>query len=126
MDIPYFMFQNIEKMAHYVNKKPYPQQLNMIYHFSMIKIIVLHQLNLLNIPWETFIYHEVFKGPQISSSVHQKQGEPSGHEQVKKTETVEVPVFVTYERGTRRLFAATRWVLSPQGAEGALPSSSAK
>lgn len=108
MDIPYFMFQNIERMAHYVKKKPYPQQLNNIYHFFLIKVIVLHQLNLLNIPWETFISHEVFKGPQIFSSVHQEEGGPSGYEQVKEIETIGMPVFVTYERGTRRLFAAVR------------------
>jgi hypothetical protein len=77
MNIPYFMFRNIEKMAHIVKKKPYPQQLNSIYHYSLIKIIVLHQLNLLNMPWETFISHEMFKGPQIFSSVHHEEGGPS-------------------------------------------------
>jgi len=108
MDLPFFMFQNIEKIVHYVKKKPYPYQMNSIYHFSLINIIVLHQLNRLNIPWEAFISHEVFKGPQIFSSVHQEEGGPSGHEQVKETETLGVPVFVTYERGTKRLFASAR------------------
>ena len=56
--------------------------------------------------------------------MHQEEGGPSRHEQAKETETVGVPVFVTYQRGTRRLFAATRSVLSPQGVEGVLPSSS--
>ena len=107
----------------FAKKKPYPQQLNNIYHFSLIKIVVLHQLNQLGMPWETFISHEVFKGPQIFSSVHQEEGEPSGHEQAKEAETFGVPVFVTYERGTRGLFVATRWVLSPQGVEGVSPSS---
>ena len=65
MNIPYFMFKNIEKMAFIVKKKPYPQQLTSIFHYSLIKIIVLHQLNLLNMPWETFISNEMFKGPQI-------------------------------------------------------------
>ena len=108
MDLPFFMFQNIEKIAHYVKKKPYPQQMNRIYHFSLIKIIVLHQLNRLNIPWKTFISHEFFKGPQIFSSVHQEEGGPSRHEQVKETETVRVKMFVTYHRGTRRLFAVVK------------------
>lgn len=44
MNIPYFIFRNIEKMAHIVKRKPYPLQLNRIYHYSSIKIIVLHQL----------------------------------------------------------------------------------
>jgi len=110
-------------MAHYVKKKPYPQQLNSIYHFYVIKIIVLHELNLLNIPWETFISHEAFKVPQVFSSVHQEEGGPSGHDQVKENGTVGVPVFVTYERGTRKLFIAAMRVLSPQGVEGVSPSS---
>jgi len=89
-------------------RKPLTQQLNSIYHFSVIKIIVLHQLNQLGIPWETFISHEVFKGPKIISSVHQEEGEPSGHEQVKEAETFGVPMFLTYERGTRILFAVAK------------------
>lgn len=113
-------------MALYVKKKPYPQQLNNIFHYSLIKIIALHQLNLLNMPWETFISHEMFKDPQIFSSVHQEERGPSGHKKVKEIKTVGVPMFVTYQRGTRRLFAAARRVLSPQGVEGSLPSSSAK
>ena len=65
MNLPYFLFRNIDKIAYIVQKKPYPHQLNNIYHYSLIKIIVLHHLSLLNIPWENFIAHEMFKGPQI-------------------------------------------------------------
>ena len=108
MNIPYFIFRNIEKMAIIVKKKSYPQQLTNIYHFFVIKIIVLHQLNLLSMPWETFISHEMLKGPQVFSSVPQEEGGPSGQQKVQETETVGVPVFVTYERGTRKLFAAAR------------------
>ena len=126
MNLPYFMFRNIEKMAHIVQRKPYLQQLNSIYHYSLNKIIVLHHLSHLNMPWETFISHEMFKGAQISSSVHHEEGGPSSHEKVKETEIIGVPVFVKYKRGTRKLFVAARRVLSPQGVEGALPSSSAK
>ena len=86
MNIPYFMFKNIEKMAHIVNRKPYPQQLYNIFHYSLIKMIVLHQLNLLNMPWETSISLEMFKGTQIFSSLHHEEGGPSGHEMVKETE----------------------------------------
>ena len=58
------------------------------------------------------------------SSVHHEEGRPSGHEMVKETETAGGLVFVTYKRGTRKLFAAARKVLSPQGVEGVSPSSS--
>lgn len=99
--------------------KPYPHQLNSIYHFSVIKIVVLHQLTQLGVSWETFIAHECFKGPQIFSDP-QEEGEPSGQQKgpKSKTEEAHVPVFVTYERGTRMLFAAAKRVLSPQGVEG--------
>lgn len=78
MNLPYFICKNIEKMAHYGQRKPFPQQLNIIYHFSLIKIVVLHQLSLLNIPWDTFIAHEIFKGPQVIPSVPQE--ERGGHQ----------------------------------------------
>ena len=64
-------------------------------------------------PWETFISHEMFKGPQIFSLVHHEEGGPSSHEKVKETKTVGVLVFVTYKRGIRKLFVAARQVLSP-------------
>jgi len=35
-------------------------------------------------------------------------------------------VFVTYKKGTRKLFVAARQMLYPKGVEGDLPSSSAK
>lgn len=74
-------------------------------------------------PWETFISHEVFKGPQISPSVSQEEGGPSRQQGVQETETTGVPVFVTYERGTRKLFVAAERVLSAPGVEGVSPSS---
>lgn len=111
-------------MALIVKKKSYPQQLTSIYHYSLIQIIVLHQLNPINMPWETLISHEMLKGPQVFSSVPHQEGGPSGNEKVQETEIVGVPVFVIYERGTRKLFAAVRRVLSPQGVEGVSPSSS--
>jgi len=65
----------------------------------------------------------MFKGPQIFSLVHHEEGGPSSHEKVKETETIGVPVFVTYKRGTRKLFVGARRVLSPQGLKGVSPSS---
>ena len=44
MSIPYFICKNIERMIVLAKRKPYPQQLNSIYHFPVIKINVVHQL----------------------------------------------------------------------------------
>jgi len=41
LNIAYFLFRNIEKMAYIVQKKPYPQKMSSIYHYSLIKIIVV-------------------------------------------------------------------------------------
>ena len=57
-----------------------------IYHYSLIKMIVLHHLNLLNISWETFISNDIFNGPQIPPSVPQKAERPSNSVKVKKSE----------------------------------------
>ena len=58
----------------------------------------------------------------------QEMGAPYRHvetgEETKETRTVEVPVYLTYQRGTRKLFAATRKVFAPQDVEGTLPCSS--
>lgn len=90
---------------------------------------MLHHLSLLNIPLETFISHEIFRGPQIPPLVPQEARGPSSptktDEEAKETRTTEVLVFMTNQRGTRRLFAADRRVFSPRDVEGALPSSSA-
>ena len=50
----------------------------------------------------------------------QEEAGPSGQqkETESKTEEVHVPMFITYERGTRMLFSATKRVLSPPGVEG--------
>ena len=102
-----------------------------LYHYSLIKMIVLHHLSLLNISWETFIAHEIFRGPQISLPVSPESGGPSSSsqgktdEKAKETRATEVPgTYMTYQRGTRRLFAADRKVFAPQDVEGTLPSSS--
>ena len=47
------------------------------------------------------------------------------NEEAKDIRTTEVPVYMTYQRGTRRLFASNRKVFSPRDVEGTLPSSSA-
>lgn len=70
-------------------------------------------------PWETFIAHEIFKGPQIFAEPQEEVG-PSRkqREHESKTEETHIPVFITYEKGTRRLFAAAKRVLSPPRVEG--------
>jgi len=113
MNLPYFISRNIEKMATLVQRKPLRQQFSSLYHFSLIKIVVLHQLSLLSISWDTFISHEVFKSPQVTPSMFQKEGGPSNQPEVHETQTTGVLVFFTYEKGTRRLFAAAKRVLSP-------------
>lgn len=65
------------------------------------------------------------RGPQIFANP-QEEGGPSGQQKEHeiKTEDAHIPVFITYEKGTRRTFAAAKRVLSPPGVEGVLfPSS---
>lgn len=66
LDIPYYLFRSIEKMAYTVEGKRYEQQMNSLFHHSLIKIIVLHHLNQLNISWDTFIANNIFATPQAS------------------------------------------------------------
>lgn len=70
----------------------------------------------------------MLREPQIPSSMVKEIGLPSTHvetsEEHKETKTVEVPVFLTYQRGTKKLISATRKVFSPHDMEGTLPSSS--
>jgi len=74
----------------------------------LIKIVLLHQLSLLNVSWDDFISHEVFTNPQVTPSVFQEAGGPSNQQEVHETQTTSVPVFITYQKGRRRLFAATK------------------
>jgi len=95
INLPYFIFQNIEKMTTLVQRKLPQQQYNNIYHFALIKIVVLHQLDLLNISWEDFISHEDLTGPQEPPSVFHEAGEPSHQYDIHETKSTSVPVFVT-------------------------------
>ena len=60
MNLPYFMCWNIEKMTTLVQRKTPEQQYSSIYHFELIKIVVMHQLGSQEISWEDFISHEFF------------------------------------------------------------------
>ena len=117
MNISYFMYQNIKRMTTLVRKKTLEQQYNSIYHYVLIKIIVVHQLGLQGITWDDFISRDFFRASQ-----GHEIGVPS--HQYECHETTSVSVFITYQRGTRHLFAAAKRVLSPPGVEGAsLPTS---
>ena len=87
--------------------------------------MVVHQLGLQGISWEDFISHDFFTAPQVPLEVVHDVGEPSHQPEGHKIEPISVPVFVTYQRGTRVLFAAARRVLSPPRVEGVSLLSSA-
>ena len=106
MKIPYFMCRNIERMTTLVQKKTLEQQNNSIYHYALIKILVVHQLGLQGITWDDFISRDFFRASQGLSEVGHEMSGPS--HQYECHETVSVPVFITYQRGTRHLFAAEK------------------
>jgi len=98
------------------------QQFNNICHFALIKILVVHQLDLQGITWDDFISRDFFQASQGPSETRFETGGPS--HQYERRNTVIVLVFITYQRGTKQLFAAAKRVLSPLGVEGAsLPTS---
>ena len=77
MSIPYFMCQNIERMTTLVQKKTPEYQHNIIYHYVLIKIIVVHQLGLQGIAWEDFISHDFFTAHQPLPEIVHDVDEPS-------------------------------------------------
>ena len=98
------------------------QQLNSVYHFALIKILVVHQLGLQGITWDDFISCDLFSTSKVLSEVEHEIGGPS--HQYEHHETTTMQVFVTYQRGSWHSFAAAKRVLSPPGVEGAsLPAS---
>ena len=68
----------------------------------------MHQLGLQDISWEDFISNEFFIAPQVPSEAFHEAGEPSYQQEGHETQTASVSVFVTYQRGTRGLFAAAK------------------
>ena len=125
MSIPYFMYRNIERMTFLVQKKTPAQQHSSIYHYALIKIMVVHQLTQQGIAWEEFTSRDFFAAPQPPPEVVHDEGEPSPQFDIPETEHISAPVYVTYQRGHRALFAATRRVLSPPSVEGVSLTSSA-
>ena len=60
-----------------VQRKTPEQQYSSIYHFSLIKIVVMHQLGLQGISWEDFISNDFFTASQVPLEVFHEAGEPS-------------------------------------------------
>ena len=103
LNLPYFLFRNIEKMAHFVQNNPYPQKMSSLYYYSLIKMILLHDISLLNIFWEIFIAHDIFRRPQTPPLMPQVSWGPSSssqvktNDEVKETRATEVPrTYMTY------------------------------
>ena len=63
LHIPYYLFRSIEKMAYIVKTRDYKQKMQSLFHHSLIKMVVMHQLQQENIPWDTLITNEVFTTP---------------------------------------------------------------
>ena len=108
MSIPYFMYRTIERMTFLVQKKTPAQQHRSIYHYALIKIVVVHQLTQQGITWEDFISRDLFTAPQPPPEIVHDAGEPSHQLDIPEIEHISAPLFVTYQRGHRALFAATR------------------
>jgi len=90
------MCRNIEKMTTLVQKKTPQQQYNNIYHFALIKIVVMHQLGSQDISWEDFISHELLTSPQVPPIALHETGGPSHQQESHDIQAASAPVFVTY------------------------------
>ena len=64
LHFPYFLYRSIDNMSYIVQKRPPSQQIQSLFHHSLINMVVLHQSEQQGIPWEVFITHEVFTNPQ--------------------------------------------------------------
>ena len=60
LNLPFFLHRSIENMASTIQKRPPSQQTACLFHHSLIKIVILHQLEKKEISWETFIAHPYF------------------------------------------------------------------
>ena len=63
LNIPYYLFRSVGKMAFIAQKREYEHQMKIIFHHSLIKIIFLYHLNELKISWDTFIPHGILRDP---------------------------------------------------------------
>ena len=95
-------------MTTLVQQKTRQPQFNSIYHFALIKIVVMHHLGLQGISWEDFISRDLFTVPQPPPEVVRDEGGPSHQFDIPEPEHVSSPPFVTYQRGHRSLFTSAR------------------
>lgn len=76
LNIPYNLYQSIDKTSFIAQKRDYDHQMQSIFHHSLIKIIAICYLDQLNIAWDTFICNEIFTispiqiGQEAPSSSH--------------------------------------------------------
>ena len=106
MNLPFFVCNNIEKMKNFMQHKTPRQQLNSVYHFALIRILEDHQLGLQGISWEDFISRDFFSAPPMVSEAEHEVGSPSL--QFESHETATMPVYITYQKGSRPLFAVAK------------------
>ena len=73
LHFPYYLYRSIDKIYSVLQRRNYSQQMKILFHHSLIKMVVLHQLEQKGITWEVFITHEVFTNPHP----HHQQNLPS-------------------------------------------------
>jgi len=88
LNIPYYLFRGIEKMAHTIYGKKNDQKMDNLFHRFVIKIIVLHHLNQLNISWDNFVANNIFS---TSQPPHAKDMPSSSHPADHHTEDIHPP-----------------------------------
>ena len=76
LQIPYYLFRSIDEMAYIVKKRDCNQQMQSLFHHSLIKMVVMHQLQHKNIPWDAFIANDIFN---TIPSHHEKDIPSSSH-----------------------------------------------
>ena len=64
LHFPYYIYRSTDNMSSIVQRRHPSYKMQSIFHHSLIKMIVLHQLEKHAIPWEVFISHDVFTNPQ--------------------------------------------------------------
>ena len=113
-------------MDYIVKNRDHNKQMHNIFHHSLIKMVVMNQLQHKNIPWDAFIANEVF----TTAPIHHEHNIPSSsHHDIRAlsserdveaagTKMIDIePFSFTYQRAHRHVFAS-------HGVKGAMPSSS--
>ena len=64
LHFPYYLYRSLDNMSCIVQKRHPSQQMQSLFHHSLIMMVVMNQLEKRGIPWEVFISHEVFTNPE--------------------------------------------------------------